>query len=98
MGRVPNKMRIRPEHVEAARALVKMSQVDLATACGLSEGTIRYFETETRILSDASVYRIQLALEHCGIEFLNSGRPGVRYHPDRDRRRLTAAATAKPVE
>lgn len=91
-------MRIRPEHVEAARALVKLSQADLAKASGLSEGTIRYFETETRVLSEASVYRIQLALEHCGIEFLNSGRPGVRYHPDRDRRRLAPSEPAKPVE
>ena len=89
-------MRIRPEHVEAARALVRMSQADLAKASGLSEGTIRYFETETRVLSEASLYRIQLALEGCGIEFLNSGRPGVRYHPDRDRRRLAPSQPAKP--
>ena len=73
-----------------------MSQADLAKASGLSEGTIRYFETETRVLSEASLYRIQLALEGCGIEFLNSGRPGVRYHPDRDRRRLASAATKSP--
>lgn len=78
--------------------MVKMSQAELANACGLSEGSIRYFETQTRKLSDASLYRIQLALEQCGIEFLNSGRPGVRYHPDRDRRRLTRAESAKPVE
>ena len=90
-------MRIRPEHVAAARALVRMSQADLAQACGLSEGTIRYFETETRVLSDASLYRIQLALEACGIEFLNSGKPGVRYHPERDRRRLARTEPVRPV-
>ena len=76
-----------PAHVEGARGILKMSQGDSAEAAGVSLSTIRFFESgRTTTLRDETLCRIQAALEFCGIEFLNSGRPGVRYHPDRDQR------------
>lgn len=76
-----------------------MSQVELAEAAGVSADTVNRFERgKTPPLKEDSLLRIQAALEHCGIEFLNGGRPGVRYHPDRDRRRLARSESANPVE
>ncbi len=80
-------MKLLPEHVQGARGLLKMSRADLAEAASVSEVTIWHFETEKKIPRDETLLRIVAALEWMGIEFLNSGSPGVRYHPERDRRR-----------
>lgn len=88
-----------PAHVEGARGILKMSQADLAELSGVSLNTIRFFESgRTTTLRDETLCRIQAALESCGIEFLNGGRPGVRYHPDRDRRRLARSESANPID
>lgn len=87
-------MKLLAKHVISARGLLGMSQADLAEAAGVSADTVNRFEREkTPPLKEDSLWRIQTALEQCGIEFMNSGRPGVRYHPDRDRRRLASTAT-----
>lgn len=91
-------MQVLPEHLTAARGLLRISQTELATLSGVSDRTIKHFEAGKTHIKEDTLWRLQTALEQCGIEFLNSGRPGVRYHPDRDRRRLTRAESAKPVE
>jgi DNA-binding XRE family transcriptional regulator len=91
-------MKLLAKHVISARGLLGMSQVDLAEAAGVSADTVNRFEREKAPpLKEDSLWRIQAALEQCGIEFMNSGRPGVRYHPDRDRRRMTTSELAKPT-
>ena len=68
-----------PQHMKAARALLDWNQTELAEACGLGPTTIKRYETNG--LSKASIENIELisnALEAAGIEFFNSGEPGVR--------------------
>jgi len=72
-----------------------ISQGDLARMAGVSERTLIRFESHESPIRADSQRQIQDALEGCGIEFMNGDRPGVRYHPDRDRRRLTASASTK---
>lgn len=74
---VNNKMKLIREHVVAARGMLSMSQADLANAAGVSERTIRLFESGETHLKDETLFRIQTALEQRGIIFMNSGKPGV---------------------
>jgi transcriptional regulator with XRE-family HTH domain len=57
-----------------------MSQVDLATAAGLSKQTVIDFERGARTPHKNNLLAIQAALETAGVEFINSngGGPGVR--------------------
>lgn len=75
-----------------------LSQGDLARMAGVSERTLIRFESHESPIRTDSQRQIQDALESCGIEFMNSDRPGVRYHPDRDRRRRAPSESVKPVE
>ena len=71
-------MKLVAEHVIAARGMLKMSQADLAAAAGVSENTIRFFESgRTTNLRDETLWRIQTALEQRGIIFQNGGTPSV---------------------
>ena len=71
-------MKLVAEHVIAARGMLKMSQADLAAAAGVSENTIRFFESgRTTNLRDETLWRIQTALEQRGIIFHNGGTPSV---------------------
>ena len=85
-------MKLLPEHIQGARGILRMSRAELAEAAGVSEVTIWHFETDKKVPREETLMRIVAALEWRGIEFLNSGRPGVRYHPDRDQRRTSPAA------
>ena len=73
---------ITAEQLRAARALVKMTQEELATACEVSVPTIKRWEGGTGLLtgSAASVGAAQAALESAGAAFIpeNGGGPGVR--------------------
>ncbi len=80
---VNKKMKLLPEHVVAARGLLKMSTADLGKAAGVSDRTIQRFETGAPFLKEDTLWRIQTALEERGIEFMNSGKPGVRYNPEK---------------
>ena len=65
----------------AARSLIGMDQVTLATQAGLSANTIRSMEKAGAAPiagRAANVQAVQRALEAAGIEFLNHGQPGVR--------------------
>ena len=71
---------ITPEQSRAARALLRMSQDDLAAKTKLSAVTIRKFENQTASLREATINLIELTLAAAGIEFIdeNGGGPGVR--------------------
>ena len=75
---VNKKMKLVPEHVIAARGMLRMSQADLARVSGVSENTINNFESgRTSALREETLWRIQTALEERGIIFHNGGRPSV---------------------
>jgi transcriptional regulator with XRE-family HTH domain len=92
------KMRISAEQLIAARGLLRLAQADVANGADVHVETIRRFEAGLHRPRPPTLDAIRQLLESWGIEFQNSGRPGVRYHPDRDRRRLAPSEPAKPVE
>jgi transcriptional regulator with XRE-family HTH domain len=71
---------ITPTQCRAARALLEMTQPDLARVAGLGLSTIVDFERMRRKVSCDAVSAIRQALEHGGIEFIDEdgGGPGVR--------------------
>lgn len=71
-------MAITGKHVAAARALLGITQRQLAEAVGVAKDTIVRFETEHGVPRALTVKALQDELERRGIEFQNSGDPGVR--------------------
>lgn len=69
-----------PAQCRAARALIAMTQPELAEAAGFGLSTIVDFEKERRIVSTTAQIRMLEALEESGIEFIaeNGGGAGVR--------------------
>lgn len=69
-----------PSQCRAARALVSMSQDELAARSQVAKRTIASFEGETRRPYERTVDAIRAALEAAGVEFIaeNGGGPGVR--------------------
>ena len=69
----------------AARALLDITQPELAEAAGLGLSTIVDFEKSRRDVSRAAVHAMQKALEKAGIQFIakNGGGPGVRLRQSR---------------
>ena len=65
----------------AARSLLRITQVELAEAAGLSTQTVVDFERGTRTPHRNNLAAIQSALEAAGIEFIpeNGGGVGVRF-------------------
>ena len=64
--------------IRAARGLLGWSQIELARAAGLSEPTVKRFETGQTNVSEAAVTKMVSALEAAGVEFTNGDQPGVR--------------------
>lgn len=71
------------KQILAARALLGMSQADLAVAAGVSADTLVSWEREQREPRRETVRLVCEALERRGIEFLNHGEPGVRVRPSK---------------
>jgi transcriptional regulator with XRE-family HTH domain len=69
-----------PEQLRAARALVGLSQSEVADLTGKTTKTIRRAETEPGAVADDTVAAIRAALEGAGVVFIaeNGGGPGVR--------------------
>ncbi len=69
-----------PSQCRAARALVGMSQDELATRSGVAKRTIASFESDTRQPYPRTVDALRTALEAAGVEFIaeNGGGAGVR--------------------
>ena len=62
-----------PAQCRAARALLDITQSELAEAAGLGLSTVVDFEKERRQVSDDAVQAIQNALERAGITFISEG-------------------------
>ena len=76
---------ISPAQCRAGRALVRLSQAELAQAAEVATKTIADFEREVaRGLQRRTLRAIQAALEAAGVEFIprNGGGPGVRLRTD----------------
>jgi DNA-binding XRE family transcriptional regulator len=71
-------MTILPAQCRAARALIDLSQKELAELAGVSWRTILSFESEQRQPIRATMAALQRALETAGVEFTNGDQPGVR--------------------
>ena len=71
---------ISPAQCRAGRALLEITQTQLAASAGLGLSTVVDFEKERRQVSPESVESIRRALIRAGIEFIdeNGGGPGVR--------------------
>ena len=69
-----------PAQCRAGRALLEITQTQLATSAGLGLSTVVDFEKERREVSPESVEAIRRALVRAGVEFIdeNGGGPGVR--------------------
>lgn len=80
------KMHIVGEQVAAARKLLRMTQVELAEATGLTKQTIVKFEGGGHVRPE-TIEAVRLALLDRGIEFTNGGRPGVTLDLERANQR-----------
>ena len=79
------KPMITPSQVKAARALLGLSQNELAEISGLGIATVKRLEIATGVRGAATtLWKVQTALEKAGVEFLSAGEgtgPGVRLRP-----------------
>jgi transcriptional regulator with XRE-family HTH domain len=80
---------MRPAQCRAARALLNITQPELAKLAGLGLSTVVDFEKGRRQVSLAGVETIQRALRRAGIEFIdeNGGGLGVRLRKRQHERR-----------
>jgi transcriptional regulator with XRE-family HTH domain len=65
-----------PAQCRAARALLDITQSQLARAAKLGLSTVVDFEKERRSVSDAAVSALQTALERAGVEFTDGNGSG----------------------
>jgi DNA-binding transcriptional regulator YiaG len=80
-----DRAEISPAQCRAARALVNLTQRQLAEAAGLSVSTLADFERSLRPVSAHLTTAIRRALETAGVEFTNGDEPGVRLRKSTDR-------------
>jgi transcriptional regulator with XRE-family HTH domain len=73
-----DRAEITPAQCRAGRALVHLTQRQLAEAAGLSVSTLKDFEHSLRTVSGHLTTAIQRALEEAGVEFINGDEPGVK--------------------
>lgn len=76
-------MSITPAQCRAGRALVGMSQSDLAEAATVSRATLADFERDARAPHPNNLFSIRRALENAGVEFtrIDPFHEGVSFHP-----------------
>lgn len=68
------------EQLRAARAMIGISQTDLAAMTGRTDKTVRRAETDVSLVAADTIAALRAALEAAGVEFLagNGAGPGVR--------------------
>ncbi|QKC86542.1 LacI family DNA-binding transcriptional regulator [Mesorhizobium sp. NZP2077] len=67
--------------MRAARALIALSQSELARRAGVSIPTVKRCESDSEraaVVSDETQDKIRAVLEAEGVEFTNGNHPGVR--------------------
>ena len=70
------------QQLAAGRALIKLTQEELAYAAGLHVNSIRYLERQERITTGFSRERVEQAMLRFGVIFFRSPSPGVRKSPN----------------
>jgi len=73
-----SKSQISAAQCRGARAMLGMTQQELAELSGVSPRAIADFEAENRKPINATLAALQRALESAGVEFTNGGQPGVK--------------------
>ena len=76
-------MKFTAGQIRAARALIGMSQSELAARAGVSVPTVKRAESDSKTTSkvaDETRQSLRAALEASGVEFTNGDMPGVRLH------------------
>src|SRR5215813_773146 len=88
------KSMITAAQVKAARAMLGLSQGDLAKKTGLGIATIKRLELSTELRGAATtLWKVQTVLEEAGVEFLEANEesgPGVRLRLNRRSARNSA--------
>ncbi len=74
---------ITPEQIRGARAMLGLTQAELAKLAGLSTTGLNNIEKGSADPKASTLRAIQAALEQAGIQFIaeNGGGPGVRLKP-----------------
>lgn len=67
-----------PAQCRAARAMLELTQPELARVAGVGLSTVVDYERSRRAVAEPSVAAIRAALESAGVEFTNGDAPGVR--------------------
>ncbi|MGU3662013.1 helix-turn-helix transcriptional regulator [Methylobacterium fujisawaense] len=67
-----------PAHIRAARALLDITQGELAAMVGISKTAINNIERSKADPKASTLRAIESALVGAGIEFTNGGEPGVK--------------------
>jgi len=70
------------QQLSAGRALIKLTQEQLARAAGLHVNSIRYLERQNRITTGFSRDRVEQAMLRFGVTFFRAPSPGVRLSPN----------------
>lgn len=65
-------MAVSAAQTRAARALIDMTQEELASAAGVATKTIASFESEGRAPRGATLAKLQVALEEAGVVFIET--------------------------
>lgn len=67
-----------PAQIRAARALVDMTQADLAARAGISKTGLNNIERGVSDPKASTLAAIQRVLEEAGVRFIEEGGPGVQ--------------------
>jgi DNA-binding transcriptional regulator YiaG len=80
---------ISPAQCRGGRALLDMTQPQLASIASVGLSTVVDFERQRRTVSEEAIRKMQAALENAGIQFIseNGGGPGVRLRRSKDEKR-----------
>jgi transcriptional regulator with XRE-family HTH domain len=70
------------QQLSAGRALIKLTQEELARAAGLHVNSVRYLERQKRITTAFSSKRVEQAMLRFGVIFFRAPSPGVRFSPN----------------
>jgi predicted transcriptional regulator len=69
---------ISPSQIRGARAMLGLTQADLAAKADISKTALISIETSMSDPKASTLSAIQKALEAAGVEFTNGNQPGVR--------------------
>jgi transcriptional regulator with XRE-family HTH domain len=75
-------MNVSSAHIRAARGLLNWTVRELADKAGVHRNTVTRMEAD-KVTHGPTIAAMVRAFEDAGIQFLNSGEPGVRLHKQR---------------